>query len=589
MFHSQEEFWNHLHSNSRFFRGKILFATNLEYDMGILLNDREEEKDINLMWRGGRLIVGKFKLKNGRSVRFSDTMNFSPTSVERLGDLIGIPKMPKPRSWSPQSKEELDYLTQYNIQDSKITYSFMNYLKKGLSSIGADIKLTASSTSLNAWKNNYWQKDLEPSNFIKEEHNSYFGGRCEAFKRGICKGVKVYDFNSMYPAVMAVNEFPLVDTAKRSYDPKLESEGISYVSIKVPGDLNIPLLPIKTDKLYFPIGTFKGWYTHVELRKAKEIGYKIDVHKSIVYKTDELFRQYILDLYKLRNQYKKSGNEIMQLCTKLLMNSLYGKFATKLEVFNAVHKSKVSHDELVDYLEAGHQLAGDYLHYTSDMEHTPKYVMPIVSSYITAYSRLKLYDSYEKVGFNNVLYSDTDSLMTTKVLPEGLELGKLSLEYSGDVTIVRPKVYMRGDGMIKVKGLGRVIKTPSDFKQYIINGGTVQYDRFCKIKEGRRRGFYYGEKIKCHKTTDPEDNKRVWKHSFNSDCLQESVPITFKNGMSMVDIEKLQREAVKAYDDYQGMMEDAFIKSDLFDSHSVGNDISSKEFLSNEKWFGRHI
>lgn len=528
-FDTKAEFWDAI--SHRCFRGKKLFATNLEYDLGILVDKRDEDRSIKMLWRGGRLISARLKVDSGNCVNFSDTMNFTPFGVARLGQLIGIDKMARP-NFSPQTPAEWDYLREYNLNDSKITYSFMKYLQRGLASIGADMKLTASSTSLNAWRDGYYKKELVPSQHIRTEQDSYSGGRCEVFIRGPVRDVRVYDFNSMYPAVMLDNEFPIASTARKGYDPHLEHEGISMCRVLAPDDMHIPLLPYRrtegASKLLFPAGSFKGWFCHPELRKARELGYKVDVFKSILYKTEPMFKEYIKDLYSLRLKYKKDGNEIMQLVCKLLLNSLYGKFATKLEVFNAVHKSKVSHAELVLFLESGHRLAGDFLHYTSDMQFTPRYIMPIVSSYVTSYSRLKLYSAFQAAGEHNVIYSDTDSVMTTKKLPESSKLGDLKQEFRGDMVAVRPKVYFLSNDKgfkVKVKGLGHVIKGWDEFNDHILKQKTIHYKRFSKIKESRRLGLAYCEHIDCHKTLSREDDKRVWPGPFSTDEAQTSRPI----------------------------------------------------------------
>jgi len=389
--------------------------------------------------------------------------------------------------------------------------------------IGSDLCITASSTALKVFKNKYFKKKFKHSKYITDEQLAYFGGRTEAFQRGYFEKVYIYDFVSMYPSAMKGLQIPKPETAIRCIDVNFRHEGISLVRVKCP-DLLIPLLPFKTDKLLFPKGEFQGWYTHIELRKAREIGYEITVIKSITYETEEIFSDYVDDFFSMKNKYDKEENKIMKLIAKLFLNSLYGKFATKLEVELDVHVDELSQQRFIELLEKGNRISGEYMHYKEPMKYIPDYVMPIVSAYITSKSRVMLYEKFEEVGFENVLYCDTDSIFTTKKLSEGDNLGELNLEYDGRIIIVRPKCYCPLDEgkSIKVKGLGRVIKNENDFRKYIIEGETVYYKRLARIKESRRSGYYYGQEIDCFKTICNEDNKREWNLKFCDKSSQTS-------------------------------------------------------------------
>lgn len=525
VFYSAEEFVSLIHD--RMFRNCIIFATNLEYDLGVIFNtDKEFEKRCNVLRRGGRVISARYQV--GRNcVTFADTLNFCMAGVKALGKVIGMEKMESPRSWSPNDSEEWRYLREYNLQDSLITYRFMEHLRDGFEMLGSDLKITISSTAMNYWKRSTGHEKIEHSVFMDEEQAAYFGGRTEVFKRGFFENVKIYDFNSMYPAAMKGLQIPIASTARRCFDPELKEEGISYVKVKCPY-MKIPFLPVRQDKLIFPVGEWEGWYTHIELRKARSIGYDIKVVKSITYDTEDMFSAYVDKFYALKKRYKEEGNHIMTIISKLMLNSLYGKFATKLEVENAVHKDMIPAWKLIELLEDGNKICGDFVHYKDEMKYIPGYVQPVVSAYIAGKARIMLYEAFELVGFENVLYCDTDSVFTTIDIPTSKELGGLEKEYDGDIILVRPKCYCPlGEGkQLKVKGLGRVIKDKNDFFRYILGEEEVKFKRLSRIKESRRRGFYYGQEIDCFKKLSLEDDKRVWRDKFDRNSGQDSVPKT---------------------------------------------------------------
>ena len=137
----------------------------------------------------------------------------------------------------------------------------------------------------------------------------------------------------LYPSVM-LNEFPLSSSVKSVPFPLLKFinmyEGVTECEVMTPKNMNIPLLPLRIDgKLKFPIGNFKGVWNNVELRKALSIGYKIRPIKQIIYtETFKPFDTFVNAFYNKRLEFKKENNA-MELVMKLILNSLYGKFAQK--------------------------------------------------------------------------------------------------------------------------------------------------------------------------------------------------------------------------------------------------------------------
>lgn len=109
-----------------------------------------------------------------------------------------------------------------------------------------------------------------------------------------------------------------------------------------------------------------------------------------------------------------------------------------------------------------------------------------------------------------------------------------------------------------------------------------------KFKESIRRGFIPNEIQEITKIVNLEDNKRYWNSTFNYRGFQESRPIKVIDGVTE---QKLFSDMLKAQQDYERNKEKdmkKFINSDLFDSNSVGFDISEDEFLENEKYFAKY-
>ena len=168
-----------------------------------------------------------------------------------------------------------------------------------------------------------------------------------------------------------------------------------------------------------------------------------------------LFTSYIDKWIEVKNNATKTGNKGLRQVAKIMLNSLYGKFATGLEV-----RSKVPYleQDIVKYkITAPERKDGVYLP---------------MGAFITAYARektirtsqaIKTY-SLNKYGVDMYCYSDTDSVHTLLPIEElkqfceidDVELGKWKHEsHFTKARFVRQKTYLEEiDGEMKITCAG---------------------------------------------------------------------------------------------------------------------------------------
>ena len=294
VFWDKEEMINCLTNSRCFYKNARVFATNLSFDITALLQKTEQMKELQILLRGSRIIQARLPVKSHqkrsnnvesyKDIIFLDTMNFYPFSVKAMGEILKLPKLPMPdyiKEERMPRENEKDGIEAYNLRDSEITYGFASFLQDSFKGMGCKMRMTAASTALDLFKRRYllapmFQESVEK---MKDEYKAYYGGRTEVFQRGLIEDANYYDFNSLYPSVMR-NEYPDISYSnckeKGSLDVIMDYHGISEVQILCPKGLNIPFLPFRKDmKLIFPTGIFKGWYSHIELRYALELGYQI--------------------------------------------------------------------------------------------------------------------------------------------------------------------------------------------------------------------------------------------------------------------------------------------------------------------------
>lgn len=533
-------------------RNYTVVATNLSFDFTVLFWNTEYWNNFKIVMRGSRIMLAdyRFKSRNGR-IKFIDTMNYIPFGVSKLGEIVGVNKLDSPSFWvysesgkvidtpKPSSYDEAKELEIYNKQDCMISCLFMKFLQEGINKFGGNLKMTSASTSLDTWRRNY-----QPFDIVKEEYQlqedikpfiyeGYYGGRTEVFERGLIKDMYYYDINSLYPSVMCL-AYPNPNTVFKEYKPSvkniLHKEGVTKCTVYCPY-MKYPLLPYRNDgKLMFPTGLFTGVWNNVELRKAIEIGYEIrEVHQQLSY--DSVFypfRKYVNELYDLRLKYREEGSN-MELVVKLLMNSLYGKFAQRhLQDYKVVDEEFLDEEDLKKIFEG--ELEFDMIDgkiiMKKDKICNSVFTFPILSSYVTSYARLLMYGYILKY---NPVYTDTDSLICREQIPESKDLGKMKLEaYVKEGYIVKPKMYMvhtdskKKPLWVKAKG----VKKPNeeDFMD-ILKGNKVMKDKFSTLRESIRRHIQPNTILEISKQLDLEDNKRIWNKSFNMYELQQSEPI----------------------------------------------------------------
>lgn len=530
------------------FKNTIISATNLQFDFMGTIGKTDDINNFFIRFRGSDLILARaYIFKNNfyrkkpvqrnkdyvnyKPVVFLDTLNYARLSVQDIGKIINISKMEKPSflGSKPKTEDEKNYLIKYNMKDAEISCKFIEFLYDSFRKLGGTPKITIASSALALWKNRFLNTTFfrHETEKLIEEFKAYYGGRCEAFKRGMIENYNYYDFNSLYPSVM-LNEFPNPNTLRVNHLNEFgyieNFDGISLVEVHCPKNI-FPLLPYRYDnKLLFPNGTFTGWFTNVELRKAHEIGYVIKkIYKTFYFKENCIpFYSYVKELYDERLRYKKENNP-MESVIKLVMNSLYGKFGEKF----------TNRDEwipLPDTLEELRKIkdferVGNFLRVKKDLEEPKPYCIPIWCSYVTAYGRIKLYESLIKSA---PVYCDTDSIITKKDIPTSEWLGKLKLEMRiKKGIIVKPKFYAlideKDNEVIKIKGIGRHLDY-MDFMK-ILKNPDVRYTKFMKFKESLRRGFIPNEIVVILKHLSLEDNKRYWQHDFNYRALEISKAI----------------------------------------------------------------
>jgi len=510
-----------------------IYAHNIDFDFKIVDGFRElilrRKFDVDKVYLEGKIFMLTFK--NGeQKLRFYDTFNYVPMSLEKIGKAIGYKKL-----YVDFDKVDDKTLSEYCKNDVEIIYQFIKSIIYFLeeNDLGS-LKPTSASLSMSAFKYKFYDKVKYPifihanQGVINLERKSYKGGITDCLKVGKFKNNLIkLDINSMYPYIMKKFESPvkLIPSAIN-----IEINNIPYfnkkyyliadMTIKLPKDKAYILTKFKTldiVKSGFLYGEFRESLCSPEIDYVLKNGQILKIHKIAIYEKRNIFNDYVDFFYNKRLEYKKQGNETYVLLCKLFMNSLYGKFAQRSSKYTLI-----SENEKID-LQKYKILRGDEKDYIEEitilhmgkkifkMENTNKNSFDsfvAISSFITSYARMFLVELIEKVERKNVYYIDTDCLIINKEsLPkikeylDDLELGKLKNEGESNYGIFYKPKYYEFNREKKCKGVKKVHKTIFEDDE----AWFVEYDNFERFKTAITKDSLHYQKIS-------KIQKRISKH-----------------------------------------------------------------------------
>jgi len=464
-------FWSWLTSKA-YSRCKLyVYAHNWNYDAGILslaTLPKEDGWDCTGYINDKPPFIMTLK-KDKRVIQFVDTLNYFPTSLKALGESIGSKKLPY-----PADNADDDTWREYNLQDVRVIKDAVLALRDFIKEHEmGNMKVTLASQAFTAYRHRFMPEKIlihDDEEVCKLERLAFYGGRSEAFYIGDYNEPLYYlDINSMYPYIMRTYPLPtrlgnrLVDIPLELLSQILETRAV-IAQVELITDE--PVYPVRYEhRLTFPIGNFITTLSTPELKYALNKGHIKRVIKGAKYHQGILFKEYVDYLYSVRLKYRREENPVFSHVAKLLLNSCYGRFGMNGQVWEY---ARDAYDD--DFTE--------WANYNIDTKELLKFrkrlgviqvenkqgesynSFPGIAAHITAYGRMYLWDLMKTAGRENVLYTDTDSLIVTEPGYNALlhhinavTLGALKLETQiKNASFYSPKDYVINE-IRKIKGI----------------------------------------------------------------------------------------------------------------------------------------
>lgn len=449
------------------------------------------------------------RFENNQVVKFIDSYKLIPLAIEQIPKAFGL----KYEKLSMNYEAVTDINHKATKEEIKYIEHDVRILKEGVQafhSMGMK-KLTTASNALNNYKNVVGKdrfNELFPPLTEYEDRDcrmAYKGGWSYLNPKFADKKVKkgrVYDVNSMYPWAMKYcmlpygrpkyydgeykedKEYPLYIQCFRA---SFELKDNHFPSIQLKGNMRFGDTEyiIKSDTMEVMSLTSVDFELMKENYNITEIeyicGYKFKGMTG-------LFSEYVDYWYNMKNKAKAEGNKALYTLSKLMLNSLYGKFGTnpkkrsKYPVYDAEH-------DIVKYdLMAPEVGNGGYVP---------------MAAFITSYARDKIIRAANN-AYDCFLYGDTDSIHIIGDKEPNIEidefrLGAFKHENTFDNALFhRAKCYIEdigGNLDKKCAGLPKAARDKLNFETMVtgsefdgklvpvnVPGGVVLIDRKFTIK-----------------------------------------------------------------------------------------------------------
>jgi len=406
---------------------------------------------------------------------------------------------------------------QYCILDSKVCQELMERFITLLRSYYPQVKnfLSVATISRQIFGSHLHEKFGMPYATISMQNalNCYHAGYIQTFKMGAFEGVYTSDINSAYPAAMCDMPNPKGEISTYpEYDPDAD---YSYYHVCLDFDDYVsPLWYIYQNINYHPVGeSFKTWISKPEFEYLMDKTDLKIIEAHHIYSIDKepLFKDLIEDLYALRMEAKKDGNDMLNLVLKTILNAFYGTTMTLTKQYEIITNDIESIFDIIDTVAERPSLSGNFLYRV-------KFVAgglynPMFGNDITARTRVTILKALEGRE-DSIISINTDGIKSTKKLKNikyTAKLGDYSLEYNPEKVITlgnAREIHFIDDEVDNKSSIMRGINLPADeiVKTLESRGNEV----YVPLKVNRVVGLHqslYHEKDKGQMNAFKSDNK----------------------------------------------------------------------------------
>lgn len=394
----------------------------------------------------------------GGTLKIVDVRNYGIDGWEDVGYTN-----PRPDAWGEANRNN-DKLPEFvACERVKLLNSLVLQVRQVLSESGmGSLQSTASSQAMYSFKRKYLRDPIliDGRETIHDfEKTAYYCGRNEATRLGKVEApVYHLDVNSHYLSVSVDNPVPVemletLSTVRVEDMPLLLSENLAISRVLI--DTKEPAYPYNDGEVtYYPIGRFWTTLCSPELEYALMRGHVQEVEHTQLYVGRRIFECWSDDLWMLRKRLEKEGKAWGSKFIKRVAVSLFGKFSQRGLTW------KDRPEVIAGYPYRQWTTEGDtknaFKTFRAIAYRTQELIQsgwnwdsfPAISAFINSYGRIKLWSLIAKVGIDQTMYYDTDSIWClTGGYHNAIKAGLIGQDELGKLKLVEQVPWMRIYGL----------------------------------------------------------------------------------------------------------------------------------------------
>lgn len=476
---TKEDITRFLHDVIKKKWGNIGWCYNLDYDVIAILKYYGDDiitrlyltkeiviDGISISYVPRKFLTLKYR---GKTVYIFELMQYFNMSLDNAGKKY-LGKRKKEIGGKKVKKKLLELFRQnptkvieYCEYDAELTVELAEKLESMLQVSGIDVVKYYSCGYL---AKQYLKKHGVSFNPLRDEkvidfvRPAYFGGRIEFMRRGTFKRVYQYDINSAYPYAITKLEQIIGYKFAKQVDPTARYFFVEC-TVNIPKDTHFSPLAYRNKQglITYPTGVLSLTIDCITFNTLKKEGMIKSVQKVLnVYTNGEKpFKKLVERMYNRRQVAPADENYIL----KIILNSLYGKFAEKRKDYVEIEESEallMLDGHLTDNkrpriieTEVGYFMRKVYYSKNSNL---------IYAALITSEIRNLLYKVMKELPPRSLIGTMTDCIFSTVPVPNTYistkkQLGKFGFKCCTSLYVVGSGVYGTKDKMLggkKVKG-----------------------------------------------------------------------------------------------------------------------------------------
>lgn len=479
----------------------------------------------------GQIYKIVYKIEN-KIVKIQNSLLKIPGTIKKIGESLNI-----------ESKGDIDYKIRRDV-DAELSEKDLDYLKRDVNILAKamymihlknkNTKLTIGSDCMKRYTElsnlevcKTYEDKIFPKLYKKEDkfiRKAYFGGYVYVnpkYQNKMLNNGATFDKNSMYPGVMHSSSGYLFPYGRPKY-----FKGEYVFNNEYPIYIIRCIITSKLKENRWPtINGGKSFTGHSEyLNKIEDeelvltyidlkwlfLNYDVETIKFIdgyMFKAKTgMFDEYIDFYMKLKIQASINKDPVQRQLAKLMLNNLYGKFATnprRVSKIPLIINGRLKFISEYDYYKLKEEKTGVVQLHKSGAFTSTGYLP--VGVFTTAYARNELWKAMNLI-WDYFVYSDTDSF---HILVDGLEkaltcdvdenrLGAWKHESNWQHGIfLRSKTYAElidGDWDIKCCGMPSNIKEQINIEDFKIGSCFVSDNFLNRLSDTKLKEFYKDNK-----------------------------------------------------------------------------------------------